>query len=178
MIRPALLALLASPLAMSTTTPTPQSDHSADVASLDSTLEALYDVISGPAGAARDWGRFEHLFVPEGARLIPLGPAREDGGLALRVLDPAGYVERSAPFFEQSGFYESEIHREVQQFGRMTHVFSTYEARREEGGEVFLRGINSIQLLHEQGRWWVVSVYWEPETKDNPLPARYLPDGR
>jgi len=175
MIRTALITLLVTPLAVSSSSPTRESDYSADVRSMESTLEALYDVISGPAGAERDWDRFHHLFIPEGARLIPLGPARDDGELALRVYDPAGYAERSAPFFEQSGFYESEIHREVQEFGRLVHVFSTYEGRREEGGEVFLRGINSIQLLHERDRWWIVSIYWEPEAQGNPLPARYLP---
>ena len=42
-----------------------------DVKSQDAILKALYDVISGPAGAPRDWQRFRSLFYP-GAQLIPL----------------------------------------------------------------------------------------------------------
>ena len=45
----------------------------ADVASLDSIIAALYDVISGPAGKKRDWDRMRSLFAP-GARMIPTGP--------------------------------------------------------------------------------------------------------
>src|SRR5437867_1216070 len=42
----------------------------ADVASLDGIMRAVYDVISGPAGARRNWDRMHSLFVP-GARLGP-----------------------------------------------------------------------------------------------------------
>lgn len=41
-----------------------------DVASMEAILAALYDVISGPAGQARDWDRMRAMFFP-GARLIP-----------------------------------------------------------------------------------------------------------
>ena len=42
----------------------------ADVASVDAILASLYDVISGPAGAKRDWNRFRSLMAPN-ARLMP-----------------------------------------------------------------------------------------------------------
>ena len=48
-----------------------------DVDSIDSIVAALYDVISGPAGKARDWNRMRSLFIP-GAKLIPTG-ARPGG---------------------------------------------------------------------------------------------------
>ncbi len=49
----------------------------ADVESVDSLMAALYDVISGPAGKARDWERFRSLFLPDGtARRYP-APSRE-----------------------------------------------------------------------------------------------------
>ena len=44
----------------------------ADVATMDSIIAAVYDVISGPAKSQRNWDRFRSLFVP-GARLIPTG---------------------------------------------------------------------------------------------------------
>jgi len=62
----------------------------------------------------------------------------------------------------------------VEQFGHIAYVFSTYEGRTETDPTV-IRGINSIQLLNDRTRWWVVSVYWEAERPDNPLPAQYLP---
>src|SRR5689334_2117853 len=61
-------------------TPSPQTPaaNPADVASIDSIIAALYDVISGPAGKKRDWDRFRSLFFP-GARLIPTGARRPPG---------------------------------------------------------------------------------------------------
>src|SRR5882757_7954421 len=64
-------------------TPSAPAANPADVASIDSIIAAVYDVISGPAGKKRDWDRMRSLFVP-GARLIPTGP-RKAGGYGSRV---------------------------------------------------------------------------------------------
>jgi len=144
-----------------------------DVASMDSIIAALYDVISGPAGKKREWDRFRSLFIP-GARLIPTGP-RQGGGVGSTVIDPEGYITRSSAFLEEQGFFEKEIARRTETFGNIAHVFSTYEARRKaEDKEPFMRGINSIQLMNDGKRWWIVTVFWEAESKDTPLPKKYL----
>jgi hypothetical protein len=148
----------------------------ADVASLDAILAALYDVISGPAGQKRDWNRFRSLFVP-GARLIPTGgPAGQTPRAT--VLTPDEYITRAGVSLERDGFFEREIGRSVDTFGRITQVFSAYDSKRLPSDEKpFQRGINSIQLLNDGTRWWVVSVYWDAERPDNPIPARYLRNG-
>lgn len=144
-----------------------------DVASADAIIGALYDVISGPAAQKRNWDRFRSLFIP-GARLIPTGvtpgqPAR------VRVMTPDEYAASSGPRLEQNGFFEREISRTGEQFGAMTHAFSTYESRRAAADEKpFARGINSIQLFNDGTRWWIVTVYWDAERADNPIPAKFL----
>ena len=60
----------------------------ADVESVDAIVAAVYDVISGPAGQARDWDRWRSLFLPE-ARLIAVGQA-PDGTQSYRVMTPGG----------------------------------------------------------------------------------------
>ncbi len=142
-----------------------------DVASIEAILAALYDVISGPAGQARDWNRMRSLFIP-GGRLMPAF-VRPDGSVVTRVLEVNDYIATSGPLLERTGFREREIARKVERFGHIAHVFSTYEGRMETEPTV-IRGINSIQLLNDGTRWWVVSVYWEAERPDNPLPQRYL----
>lgn len=143
----------------------------ADVASIDAIIAALYDVISGPAGQARDWNRMRSLFIP-GGRLMPTG-VRPDGSVVTRILEVNDYIATSGPRLEQGGFREREVARRVERFGHIAHVFSTYEGRMETETAV-IRGINSIQLLNDGTRWWVVSVYWEAERPDNPLPQQYL----
>ena len=157
----------------------------ADVATVDSILAALYDVISGPAGKKRDWDRFRSLFAP-GARLIPTFPRRPPGAApdapltgkeeyGARALTPEEYMERSRPLLEGQGFVERETARRTEQFGHIVHAFSTYEARHKpEDAKPFLRGINSIQLLNDGRRWWIVTIFWEAETAQTPLPEKYL----
>lgn len=144
-----------------------------DVASIDSIIAALYDVISGPAGKKRDWERFRSLFVP-GARLIPtrLLPT---GSYESQAVDVAGYIAATSRRLERDGFFEREIARRTETFGHIAQVFSTYESRRKAEDPVpFARGINSIQLMNDGKRWWIVSVFWQGEDRTNPIPKKYL----
>lgn len=145
----------------------------ADVASLDAIIAALYDVISGPAGQARDWDRMRSLFVP-GARLIPVRVHPVEGTSAV-ILGVEDYIRQSGPFLERNGFFEHEIGRTDQQYGHIAHVFSAYAARRQaDDPQPFMRGINSIQAMHDGARWWIVTVYWDQERPATPIPEQYL----
>ncbi|HKO97742.1 MAG TPA: hypothetical protein VJU86_12155 [Pyrinomonadaceae bacterium] len=155
-----------------TTAPSPTANP-ADVASIDAIVAAVYDVISGPAGKKRDWDRMRSLFAP-GARLIPTGP-RQAGGYGSRVVSVEEYIERNTAFFEKEGFYEREISRVTEQFGQIAHVFSTYDSKHSPSdAKPFARGINSIQLMNDGKRWWIVTIFWQGEDEKNQLPAKYL----
>lgn len=144
-----------------------------DVASIDAIIDALYAVISGPAGQARDWARFHSLFA-DGARLIPTA-IRPDGSRMMMVWTPQEYVERAGATLERNGFFEKEIGRVTEEFGQIAHVFSAYDSKRTQvDPEPFARGINSIQLRHDGTRWYVVTVFWDSERPDNPISSRYL----
>lgn len=142
----------------------------ADVASIDTIVAALYDVISGPVGRPRDWARMRSLFIP-GGRLMPAAPRQ--GVVAMRVWEVNDYIALSGPHLERMGSRERELARRTEQFGSIAHVFSTYEGRNEVDKSV-LRGINSIQLMNDGSRWWVVSVLWAGEQPDSQVPAKYL----
>ncbi|HSE37374.1 MAG TPA: hypothetical protein VLG74_08745 [Blastocatellia bacterium] len=153
--------------------PAPPAATPSDVASMDSIVVALYDVISGPAGKKRDWDRMRSLFIP-GARLIPTG-RRQSGEVGSRVLTVEDYITGSAKALEEGGFFEKEVSRRTELYGNIAHVFSTYESRRKsDDAKPFARGINSIQLMNDGKRWWIVTVFWQAEGPDNPLPEKYL----
>lgn len=144
-----------------------------DVQSIDAIIGALYDVISGPAGQKRNWERMRSLFLPEG-RLVATG-IRPDGTTGKRVMSVEDYINTSGPFLEKNGFFEREIGRKTDHFGCVAHVFSTYDSKKTLADEKpFMRGINSIQLYHDGKRWWVLSVFWQPETPQLPIPDKYL----
>ena len=156
--------------------PAPPAD-SADVESIDAITAALYDVISGDAGVARDWDRFLSLFVP-GATLSPVGRSPGESTYRRRVITPDEYAGGIGESLETNGFHEVEIHRVTEQYGVIAHAFSTYESRRSASDpEPFARGINSIQLMNDGSRWWVVSIFWLGEGPGHPIPAKYLPGG-
>ena len=152
----------------------PSTSKPADVESIDGIIAALYDVISGPAGQKRDWARFHNLFAP-GARLIPVVRRGGDGSRLLRVLTPEEYAAQVGPQLEAGGFFEREIGREMHTFGAIAQVFSAYDSKRQPNDmQPFARGINSIQLANDGKRWWVVTVFWDSERPDQPIPERYL----
>lgn len=148
----------------------------ADVGSLDAIVKAVYDVISGPAAEARDWDRFRSLFIPQ-ARLIATGRG-PSGQASYRVMTPDEYIQTNGPGLTDVGFMETELARTVETFGSVTHAFSSYESTFTRNGQPgTARGINSMQFFNDGSRWWVVTIFWDSERPDNPIPARYLPGG-
>lgn len=144
-----------------------------DVESVDAIMASLYNVISGPAGEKRNWDRMRSLFIAEG-KLMATGK-RPDGTMGKKVMTVEDYITASGPFLEKEGFFEREIGRKTEQFGSVVHIFSTYDSKRKiEEEKPFMRGINSIQLWNDGKRWWIVSVFWQAETTDNPIPEKYL----
>ncbi len=149
------------------------SDLNKDVSSVDNIIHALYEVISGPKGAQVDLERWNKLFV-EGAILAPTG-IRPSGEHVIQVTTPKKYM---AEVFNGGvmpwNFYEVETDRTGDSFGAVTQIFSTYESRQNPTDvEPFDRGINSIQLFNDGNRWWIVSVFWDRERSDLPVPSRY-----
>ena len=151
----------------------PKPANPADVSSVEAIMRAVYDVISGDAGQKRDWDRFRTLFHKD-ARLIPTGKNQQTGVFGATVLTPEDYIKRVEPVFSQNGFHEKEVARKTDTYGNIVQAFSTYEARRFKNDEKpFLRGINSFQLLFDGTRWWVMTIFWQAETPDNPIPGKY-----
>lgn len=148
-----------------------------DVASVDGIIKALYASISGPKGAPRDFDRLRTLLADD-ARFIVTGQG-PDGNGRLRTLDVDGYISLAGPGLVANGFFEREIGRTTEQFGRVTHLMSAYDSRNAlEDAEPFARGVNSIQLFNAGNRWYIVTIMWDSERPDNPIPARYLTPSR
>jgi hypothetical protein len=148
----------------------PAAPYAEDSKSIDSIVHAIYDVISGPAGT-RNWERFHSLFLPQATLATVL---HKDGQILHKVLTPDDYERGAGAYFQQHAFYESEIARHTEQFGNIAHVFTTYASRHELKTEPFERGINSVELLNDGARWWILTISWDSERPDNPIPAEYL----
>lgn len=162
-----LLALLAAPSAAAAQA----APRAEDVGTIDGMLRAFYDVISGPAGQPRQWGRDSSLYIP-GVRFVAM--TVRNGRPVPDVMDHAGFIRRVNTPFVQQGFFEREIGRVVRRFGNIAHVFSAYEFRATETGPVQGRGVNSIEMFWDGTRWWIAAAIWDDERPDNPIPAELL----
>jgi hypothetical protein len=139
----------------------------ADVDSIEHIMAAVYDVISGPPGP-RNWDRFRSLFVPE-ARLT--STVKNPDRPAVRLLSVEDFVQQGGGYFDSHPFFESAIVNRVQRFGNIAQVFSSYESRNAKDEKPFVRGINSMQVFYDGQRWWMLSILWDEESANNPLPA-------
>jgi hypothetical protein len=132
----------------------------------------MYECISGPAGK-HNWHRLRSLYL-DGARLIPVGKRPHKEG-ALQVMSIDDWIEDVQDYFAENDLYETEIVRHTDRFGNIIQAFSTYEVRNDPKSAPIARGIYGFQLLKHDGRWWIVTVFWENESLDNPIPEEFLP---
>ncbi|MBI4913235.1 MAG: hypothetical protein HY823_10895 [Acidobacteria bacterium] len=171
-----LASVLASSPAPKASIPVPVvAPRPEDVGSLDGMMKAWYEIVSGPPGQPRDWGRDRSLYVP-GVRFV--STAFKDGRPTARVMDHQAYVDANHEALIKKGFFETEIHRVTRRYGNIAHVWSTYESRATEKGPLIARGINSIELYWDGARWWIAGAVWFEESPEHPIPAEYLPKGR
>lgn len=168
-----LLVALAAPAAAQTPEP-----RSGDVATPEAILEAAYASIARRPGEPFDWDRFRPLFLP-GARLVPNTEQTEG---EFRVLTPEEFIAWADGFSdienpEDPGFVEEQIAVRIERYGDIAHAFSTYQSHFWGSDEVLGRGINSFQLVRNDGRWWIAGIVWDEESGAGPIPGYYLPDG-
>jgi hypothetical protein len=140
-----------------------------DVRSIGAIMIAIYDVISGPAGE-RDWNRFRSLMLPQ-ARLTE-SSVDEHGKHIVHLWSVDEFIATTKPLFAANPFYEHAIVNRVERFGNVAQVFTSYASRSEPSATPFQRGINSMQLVYDGKRWWVLSILWDIDRPGNALPKR------
>jgi hypothetical protein len=145
---------------------------------VDHLIASLYDVVSGPAGP-RDWDRFRALFVPD-ARLgwiVPESAVTKDAPASKGdafLLTPDVFIQQNDSYFKTHGFFERSIAVRVEEFGNLVEVWSTKESRDAKDDAHPSRGIDSFQIVHAHGRFWIASLIFDDERPGVTLPAKYL----
>ena len=124
-------------------------------------------MISGPAGD-RDWNRFKSLMLPNGRLTSSI--VDEHGKHSVLQWSVDEFIAQTQPLFATQPFYEGALVNRVERFGNIAQVFTSYASRSEPSGKPFQRGINSMQLMYDGKRWWVLSILWDIERPGNALP--------
>ncbi|MEQ9298057.1 MAG: DUF4440 domain-containing protein [Cyclobacteriaceae bacterium] len=138
-----------------------------DVSTISGLIKASYEVVSGAKGAKRQWERDRSLHHPDAVYAY----TRSDGEqVALTLSEFHGDTDA---MIMETDFYESEITREVRIFGNIAHVWSTYQTQLVKDGPVERRGINSIQLIYQEDRWWIISWIFDKEKVGQVIPRTF-----
>ncbi|WP_442267408.1 hypothetical protein ACSIGC_06960 [Tenacibaculum sp. ZS6-P6] len=163
------LIILISLLTMSNNTINAQTKYplQKDVSTISGLINATYEVVSGLKGEKRQWERDISLHHP---KAIYSYKNNDGSQLTISVSD---FHKETQELVIKSDFIEYEINREVKIFGNIAHVWSTYETKFKVDGPVERRGINSIQLIYENERWWIISWVFDKETNENKIPKSY-----
>ncbi|MHC6200819.1 hypothetical protein [Elizabethkingia miricola] len=139
-----------------------------DTKTIDALMRASYEVVSGEKGAKRQWERDNYLHHPKAVYSYFDKKKQEQVVMTLQE-----FHKETDDMVFNTAFYENEINREVRIFGNIAHVWSTYETRLVKGGKVERRGINSIQLIFEHNRWYIISWTFSAETNNNLIPKTF-----
>lgn len=139
-----------------------------DAKTIDAIMKASYEVVSGEKGAKRQWERDNYLHHPKAVYSYFDRKKQKQCTMTLQEF----HKETDEMVFG-TAFYEAEINREVRLFGNIAQVWSTYETRLEKNGKVERRGINSIQLVFENNRWYIISWTFYGETDKNIIPKTF-----
>ena len=166
-------------LTAGTGTLTAQDARASDVASPESIVTALYETVQRPPGGRYQWDRLRSLVLP-GAWFLPNTEQTDGVARVMSVDDFIAWVDEQTVVGgpDDRGFQEEEIAKTTHRYGDIAQVFSTYQKHYWNDARILGRGINSIQLVWREGRWWVVTVIWDEETGAGPIPGPYLPAAR
>ena len=139
----------------------------APVATAESTIRELYELIGAGPGEVPDWNPVRALFLPEA--IIVLRSSRD----ALSVLSLDGFIRDfdnfyATPQVQESGFEEEILELKSTEFGDMAQVWVLYEARRPGvGGN---RGLDNVSQIRRAGSWSVSAITNEVVLPSAPVP--------
>lgn len=141
--------------------------YAEDVKSVDAIIDAYYNVISGSSNDPWQFERDKYIHSNNAVitRLDESGKA-ESHTLEAEYI-PIGLSPKE-------DFYEKELKRIVSQYGNIAQVWSAFEIRTDPEKESNIRGLNSIQLHYENGRWWIDSWTCEMETDKSPVVTEFM----
>jgi len=92
------------------------------------------------------------------------------GAVTTHGMTEQEYADEEDASIVKNGFTEREIKHVITRFGNVATVLSSYEGG-DAAGRFKTRGVNIFQLYFDGKRWWILSMVWDEERPDNPIPA-------
>jgi len=139
--------------------------------SIETIIPALYQIVSGDAGAKKDWPLMKSLFAPD-AIVTPVFHKKGIPQASITSVDE--FITLNKQIFKNINFYETEVKQTSLVYGHMATILSHYESRDDHNKEPYSQGINSFQLLNDGRRWCVISVTWDSDKGGHKIDSNTL----
>jgi hypothetical protein len=148
----------------------------ADMATVQGVIEALYRGASFEPGGEPDWALLRSLMLPGAVVAQPVRGSEEVEPLTVDQLLSRFEHALDGSTLRETGFHEAIVRVETAVFGRIAHCHVVYEPRAGESSAAPLgRGVDSITMVQTGGRWWIVSIATEIEQPGQPIPEAFTP---
>lgn len=136
-------------------------------------VRELYRLISVEPGQTTDWEQVRVLFLPEA--VIVLRVSKD----AMSTFSVQGWMDDFIAFNERArvverGFTEKIVRMDTTVFRDIANVFVLYEASITDSERPPTIGVDSIDLIRKDGRWWIASIVNDLPTAEHPVPARLV----
>ena len=136
------------------------SDLNIELESIRRLTEKLYAAICFNEGEEPPISDLLNIFTPDG-KMINI-----DGDHPV-IFTVDQYIKRFKDLVSKgtfTSFHEMELSHQTEIFGKISHRFSTYETRiKKDDPTPYSRGINSIQMVKNNGSWYITSLLWNKE---------------
>lgn len=153
-----------------------QAQSAPDYQTINGIMTELYASVTRVPGAPFEWDRLRAIMLPEGI-MLPQRQQTQGESRIMSVDTFIAWIDKGwNPIIgtpQDQGFYERQTNLIVEEYGAIAHAFTTYEKGPYEPRRIIARGINSVQLVKRDGRWYILSITWDEENSGGPLPPRY-----
>jgi hypothetical protein len=139
-----------------------------------SSIDELYRAFCFAPRGEPDWRAMSELFVDGAVFVAPFEP-----GAAPRAADEREFFDDFRRFVasdsvREGGLHERILTARIDLYGVVAHAYVSFEGFEPLTGRARTRGLDSLQLLLDRGRWRVVSFTTQYASTAAPLPERFL----
>jgi len=150
---------------------TPQRVSDAPLESAEGVVRELYRLVCVAVGDSTDWNAVRNLFIPEA--VIHLRVSKD----ASSTFDLEGWIQDFVDFntkarVKERGFEEKIVRMDTLVFRDIAHVLVLYEARILDSPRPPTVGVDSIELIRRDNRWWIAAITNDLPTPEHPVPPQ------
>ena len=133
-------------------------------------VQELYRLICVPVGGKTDWEQVRNLFIPEAVIILRVSKTASSTFTVQGWIDDFIAYNDKAKSSER-GFEEKIVRMSTTVFRDIAHILVLYEARMLDWSKPAAPGVDSIELIRKDGRWWIAAITNDLPNEENPIPA-------